>query len=250
MSALRTASGHAVAVNPRYLGGALTADAAAGATVLAIDDCADLDDVNGGSVSINGVGYTYTDVDDDPDNAAGPISTITLSSGLVADADVGDQVIMTDANGGLQRQVIAQVVLDGDDPGDTLDATVNDALAQRLLAGVRPGVAEAVKLQWDEDDNLSIVDVLGAPASIDQRGKVNVALSGSGPWSGSVTVAFATPFAAPPAITLTPITTNPNAVSPSVDSGTWDENGFTINLTRTDANVTTGVMWTAGAMTQ
>lgn len=91
------------------LGSELVADAASGSTVLTVDWVGQFDD-EGGSLSLNGVTYTYSAGGIDEDAA-----TITLDTATVADAATDDPVLVV--SGG---QILSDLVLhvscgDGDD---------------------------------------------------------------------------------------------------------------------------------------
>lgn len=170
-----TSTGQVLAVQQVDLGSALDGDHLAGATVLLIEDCADFDEVDGGPCYIDGTSYTYSAVDDDA-------STITITPALAADTEDGTTVQLADPlTGAAMTDWIASVTLDGEDPGDTLEATVRSSLVDRLAGGIRGITGERVVLEWDGDSEtdqgdsdetgeLWLIDILGMPG--DGRGGI------------------------------------------------------------------------------
>lgn len=161
--AVETASGRVVNVTGIPLGSNLTADLAAGATVLPLKDAEPFDEITGGTVQIGDTTYTYAalGVDNDAD-------TVTLDSGLVAAAAEGDRVDAWDpVNSEIQTEYRALVavpgMLDNDEP---LDATLSQSLALLLPEGSRePGEGESVTLEL-RDTEWVIVDVVGKTPAI------------------------------------------------------------------------------------
>lgn len=152
---IETGFGRVLAVEQRPLGSLLDGAHTAGATTILVEDCADFDDTYGGQLVIDGLTYTYTSLDDEA-------STITLATGLAADTDDAAQVLLLDPlTGATSTEWLAQVTVDGIDPGDSLEATIRSSLVDRLPEGLRGITGENVELQWDETGSLWVVDILG-----------------------------------------------------------------------------------------
>ncbi|HET7689341.1 MAG TPA: hypothetical protein VFK41_03115 [Nocardioidaceae bacterium] len=135
-------------------GSELSADTAAGAMTLVVEDAADFDE-NGGSLVINDQVIVYTACDDDT-------GTLTLAAALAADAEEGDRVKLYDP---LYLTVVtskvAQVKVDGDlDDADPIEAVIAMHLVDQLDEGIRGLRGESVLLELD-DDEWRVVDVLG-----------------------------------------------------------------------------------------
>jgi hypothetical protein len=135
-----------------YLGGHLAADAAAGATVLTMEDSLDFNQY-GGTISLNGVQYGYSSTDYD-------LEQVTLTTGLVAPAAAGDRVDVLP----LSVQKVAAVVIN--DTDDAVTVRVPHALADKIPEGIRePGERESVEIIY-EGTEFVIRDVLGKSAVI------------------------------------------------------------------------------------
>ncbi|HET7408091.1 MAG TPA: hypothetical protein VFJ21_13285 [Mycobacteriales bacterium] len=149
--------GRIVSVSTETVGSTLTADVAAGVTVLPVYDAAAFDSENGGSVSVGGSVLAYSTADDDA-------STVTLTDPLPAAASDGDRV---DCWNPLYQAPFtvktAMVQLDGDDDNpDPIEATVPHFLADKLADGDRGGPGESCTLEYDADeDEWQILDVRG-----------------------------------------------------------------------------------------
>lgn len=135
----------------------LTADLTAGATVLPVDNTDIFEtDTNTGSVQINAVTYDYSSVDSDG-------STITLTSGLLADADMNDSVYVWP----LTPVKIALVTID-EGIGDSIPARVPSGLAvfTALDDGPRePDLQETVALEED-DHGWVVSEIIGQSPTV------------------------------------------------------------------------------------
>lgn len=156
---MHTGSGHVLSVQSRALGSALDGDQSAGVTTITVQDCADFDDEFGGTLALNGANYTYSNVDDDA-------STVDITPALAASASDGDDVVLLDAVNLLpQTEWTASVTVDGEDPGDPIEASVMAGLLEMMPEGVRGISGEAVTLTWDENGEVWVTDIGGATAS-------------------------------------------------------------------------------------
>ena len=138
----------------------LIADAAAGATVLYVDDAGDFEDYgSGGWLSINDQVVQYADVDDDA-------GTITLAAGLSAAADDGDSVyVWSKLYDEAATEKTALVQVDGDDDNtDPVVATLADAV-QDLPEGLRGEAGENCTLHQVSADEWEVTAVGGRPSS-------------------------------------------------------------------------------------
>lgn len=154
--------GQVVSVDRRTFGSQIHADTATAETTLTVDDAADFDE-DGGTLVINDQVIAYTAVDDDTGD-------ITLAAGLDDDALEGDAVEIYDpAIGAVFSELVAVLAVDDDlDNTEPIEATVPNALADRLPEGVRGDDGESVSIIWDDDDDEWLVqDILGQPARID-----------------------------------------------------------------------------------
>lgn len=152
--------GRILEVTEETLGSVLAADAAAGATVLYVDDAADFeDDGSGGWLSINDQMVAYSDVDDDT-------GQITLTTGLTAAADEGDSVsVWSNLYDEAATLKTALVMVDGwDDNTDPIVATLADAV-QDLSEGLRGEAGENCTLHQISADEWEVTAVGGRPSS-------------------------------------------------------------------------------------
>lgn len=142
-------TGKVVSVETRNLAEPAVADAAVAATTLYVNDASTFDE-NGGFVSVNGdlLVYLTTDVD---------ANTITLAAGLataIADQDSVEVYPPT--------PVKTALVSLGDDGGDSVPATVEHALLDKLTDGTRDdATAETVVLEQRGTYDLVAVDLVG-----------------------------------------------------------------------------------------
>lgn len=139
--------GWVAAVTTVPIRSALTAPAAAGATVLHVEDPTDFPE-DGGRVLVGGTIYRFAA--DAADEDAG---TLTITPGLVAAAAAEDWVELYDPN--TRKAATEQVVtftLDGDEDGDTLEARIPQSRGRRVGDGVRAERAEQVVLEQDGDE--------------------------------------------------------------------------------------------------
>ncbi|WP_109507363.1 hypothetical protein [Nocardioides speluncae] len=145
--------GHLSAVDQRWDGDELTAAALVNATVLTVGDVADFDE-EGGWLRLNGVIMPYLTIDD-------TLATITLANPLAAAAAVEDRVEVWDAdNSQPVTEYVGHVILDGQEDGDPVEASIDHALVPLLTQTIRTEGGESVVLDWDGDD-LRIVKVDG-----------------------------------------------------------------------------------------
>lgn len=155
MKGVRTSSGHVLSVQSRLLGSGLDGAHTTGATTLTVQDCSDFDDDLGGSLTLNGATYVYSNVDDDA-------GTLDISPALAANADDGDEATILDPIlGSPQYTVTASVTEDGEDPGDPIEADVASDVVEQLPEGVRGLAGEAVTITWDEDDDPTVTGLAG-----------------------------------------------------------------------------------------
>lgn len=162
--------GRLVDVWNETLGSTLSADAAAGDNVLAVDDIAAFDD-DGGFLRIGGtsgqvIEYTGTTEDDDSDKG-----TILLAAALDVSAEEDDDIdVWNDFYDMVDTVQYALVAVEGDDDNEeTIDATVADGL--NLVTGQRGRVAETVVLERDGDE-WEIIRVKGRPAEAGANGGI------------------------------------------------------------------------------
>jgi hypothetical protein len=154
--------GHVASIGPRYRGAATTADAAAGATVLIVDDVADLAE-EGGQLRIypgdgTSMDVTYVSIDDDAD-------TVTLSTGLAATVYADSILRVLDVNGVPVSVCEAELVDDND--GSVVTVDVAHALIPHLTDAVRAGTDESVVATRDSHGAWTITDVLGKSPILD-----------------------------------------------------------------------------------
>jgi hypothetical protein len=152
-------SGRVQVVYTANVGSPLTADVAAGATVLFIDDTSDFD--TDGTLHVGGQTVAYSAVDDDT-------GQVTLTAPVAAAADAGDLVTLWDT--GLDQAAVeyrAHVELPGLlDNADAVDATIRHTLIAYLEEGIRtPGTGESVRMERQGSDWV-VVDVLGKQPAV------------------------------------------------------------------------------------
>lgn len=184
-------------VSQQILGGSLTADAAIGATSLSVSDSSDYD-VNGGTVSIAGTLYTYSNPDFDND-------IITISPGLVVAASADDTVALYDtAEAAITTELRAAVDIptSGVDDGDSITCKVLHVLVPYLPEGIRdPGKGESVTID-EVNGDWTITNIEGktpvfdgghlAPGTVPPQslsftyGTTTVSISASAPASPNV----------------------------------------------------------------
>lgn len=157
---MATTTGTIASVDVVTLGDNLTVAASIGDTTITVDDTTDFDSETGGTLTLGGVQYGYSAVDDDT-------GIITLATPLTAAAAVDDRVDVWDVAAGAPavecRALVATV--DEVDAGDTLEAVVSHALVPLLPEGIRdPGTGEVVTLE-ERSGEWVVTDVRGkAPA--------------------------------------------------------------------------------------
>jgi hypothetical protein len=154
-------SGRIVNVTSEPLGSALAADVLSGDATVTVDDANDFDELEGGTLSLGGVQYAYTAVDNDT-------GILTLAGTLSAGASAGDRVDVWDtALAAPGRDVTAFVELPGFQANDdAVPASVRHSLIPLLAEGIRaPGTGETVKLERD-GDSYEVIDVTGKQATI------------------------------------------------------------------------------------
>ena len=151
--------GHLVAVNSEYLGDEVAVDSGSDGQ-LVVGDGADFDET-GGWVSIGGTLYEYTAVTDTTEAGFDEPVILTLDSPPVSDVAAGTPVDVwsLDDNAAVVEWV-GQVLLDGQDTGDSVEAVVHHGLVQFLPEKISPDGGNAVTLEWDADE-LVIVAVNG-----------------------------------------------------------------------------------------
>lgn len=152
-------TGTIVSVTRSELGDSLRVAAATGDTVLTVGDTSEFDSIAGGQLQVNGAVYDYVAIDEDDE-------TVTLATGLLADADEGDRVFVIDAGTGrVAVEGRALVALPGRQANDdSIDADVAQALVPLLVDGLRdPGAGESVTMT-ERDGSWTVVDVHGKPA--------------------------------------------------------------------------------------
>lgn len=186
------ATGTVASVDTAPLGDNLTAAAAIGDTVITVDDTTDFDGENGGTVTLGGVLYGYTTIDDDT-------GAISLASPLTAAAAVDDRVDVWDAAAGAAAVECRALVSmpDDVDAGDTIDAVVSIALVPLLPEGIRdPGTGETVTLE-ERDGEWVVTDVRGKAPQFNGAhlapGSVPAAAMSFQVGSTTVTIAAAAP---------------------------------------------------------
>lgn len=154
-------SGRIVSVSSELFGDELAADATTGDTVLHVLDAGDFDELEGGTLQLNGEIIDYIAVDNDAD-------TLTLATGISADAAAGDRVYVWDAiTLAVAREVTAYVMPPGKQANaDPLPAKVLQALAPQLADGNREddkGESVTIQLvgtQW------TVIDVVGKEPAV------------------------------------------------------------------------------------
>lgn len=137
-------------------GDELAADNATGETVLELTNIDDFDQVNFGSVEIDGDVYDYVAVD--------PVAiTITISApGLLRDMLTSEKVLLSPK----VEEKWAMVEVQQDE--DPVSALVPQSLWDRLVDGVRePEDQESVEIEARPNGDMAIVDVLGQAPRID-----------------------------------------------------------------------------------
>lgn len=155
-------TGTIASVSTVTLGDVLTAAASIGATTVTVDDTTDFDGENGGTLSLDGVLYGYTAVDDDA-------GIITLASPLTVAAAVDDRVDVWEVAAGTAAVECRALVSTPDevDAGDTIDAVVSHALVPLLAEGIRdPGAGETVTLE-EQAGEWVVTDVRGKAPQLD-----------------------------------------------------------------------------------
>lgn len=156
-------SGRIVNVTGAPIGSSLAADAATGATLLELDDASVFDEIDGGSLRLGGTVYTYAGAG--VDNVA---NTVTIDSGLAADAAEDDWVDVWDALGAaVVREWQADVAVPGAQGNyEPIAAVLSQALTIQFAEGTRdlgPGESVTMELrgtQW------TITDAHGKEAGI------------------------------------------------------------------------------------
>jgi hypothetical protein len=142
-----------VDIRPHRAG--LDGDHAAGSTTLALAVNEAVFTSTGGQVRINGTVYAYTAYDDTAD-------TMTLSSGLTADAEDDDWVNVYDQlYATIRTTKAAEVSLLGTADNDTpIKAEFSQQLLDKLVGGIRGTIGEACLLELD-GSTWRIVDIHG-----------------------------------------------------------------------------------------
>lgn len=118
---MESTTGKIVATRKDKVGTTLSQDHASGETTLTVTDPFEFDE-DGGTLDVDGTTYTYTGWDDDA-------STITLTTGLAADAEAGADVLLLP----LEKNMVAIVV--EDETGQQIDADVRHGDALNLPEG-------------------------------------------------------------------------------------------------------------------
>lgn len=151
--------GHLVAVNREYLGDEVAVDSGSDGS-LVVGDGADFDE-SGGWVSIDGTLYEYDTVTDTTLADFDEPVILNLVSPPVSDVTAGTPVDVwsLDDNAAVVEWV-GQVLLDGQDEGDPVEAVIDHALVPLLPETIHPDGGNAVTLRWDEDE-LVIASVNG-----------------------------------------------------------------------------------------
>jgi len=157
---LPSLSGHLLAVNAEVQGDEVVV---AGGTdgLLTVGDGADFDE-DGGWVSIEGTLYQYSGFTDAVVTDYDEPVTLTLVApfpGATIAAQTRVDAYSTD-DAALVVEYVGLVLLDGQDTGDPVEATIDHALIPLLPQTVRPDGGNAVTLEWDGDD-LVVVAVNG-----------------------------------------------------------------------------------------
>jgi hypothetical protein len=133
---MESTTGRITATRWVRVGTTLEVDHPAGSSVLAVVDPYPFDE-DGGTLDVNGVTYAYTGWDDDT-------SSITLATGLTADAEAGDDVLLLPA-----ESVMVAVVVE-DESGEQIEADVRQSDAADLPEGTfNPGVAATLGSDGD-----------------------------------------------------------------------------------------------------
>jgi hypothetical protein len=146
--------GHLVAVTAVTAGDELVASAAISDLTLFVGDVADFAE-EGGWLTIGGNVIAYTTCDDD-------LSTITLTTAMVATAAVEDRVDVWDADSNQPVvEYVASVMLDGQDEGDPIEAAIDHSLVDLLSPTINSEGGWSVDLEWTTDDDLTVVRVNG-----------------------------------------------------------------------------------------
>lgn len=141
--------GKVLSVETRNLSESATADAAIGATTLAVSDASTFDE-NGGLVTINGDTLAYSAIDVDLDTLTLPVALATA----IAENDIVEVYPPAPVK-------TALVGLD-EDGGDSVPATVLHSLLDRLPDGTRDGTnSETVTIEQRGIYELIVTDVLG-----------------------------------------------------------------------------------------
>ena len=154
MTAVNQEMGWLRSLRSETLGSVLVADAAAGATVLAVNDAVDFDPA-GGVLSLNGAKLTFATADPDAD-------TITLAAPLATAAAINDPVNLWDTdNDAVAAEIVASVELinvgSDDDP---IEARLAQGLGGYLPLGARGERGETVVLE-QYGGRWRVVDVVG-----------------------------------------------------------------------------------------
>lgn len=134
-------------------GGYLAADAALSATSLVVDSILDFNE-DGGSLTLNGVTYTYT-------AANSATFNITLATGLTGAALTQDRVDVTPVV--VEKTALVMVP----NTEDALTVLVPHALMDRVPEGIREEGARETVLFDKVDDRFVITDILGKRPVID-----------------------------------------------------------------------------------
>lgn len=127
--------------------------ASAGATTLYVDDVNDFNPT-GGQLQINGVTYSYSATDDD-------LSSITLSSGLVATVDENFPVILLPLS--LEKWALVQI----DPQDDAVRARIPHSLADKFIEGIREETERESVLVYVERTAWTVYDIVALAPAID-----------------------------------------------------------------------------------
>lgn len=139
-------------VSERTMGDTLDTAASAGAQTLSLYDVSDFDE-DGGTVTINGVVYTYDTVDMDAD-------TVHITTPLTGAAAVDDAVSLWDTDHAtVVTERVALVAVDGQEDGDSITADIDYSLTP-LLAQETLAAGQSVTVVR-ENSGFRLVEVHG-----------------------------------------------------------------------------------------